>query len=363
MSGPCLDGASVAPSEPMTPTEARKIRTHRARTSYVERFAHLALIVLALYVFYLVGAWVAPVLAPVLLALLIAYCLDPLIDWFEERGARRTLVIVVLATMSLGALVQITLFVVPVVTEQLSLAIEELPTWIERHYASLRAWLSERFDMDIESRLVGSGALEAVAERSQRALSSVAASLFNSVATLLNLILIPVFTFYFLRDFDSLKRRPLELVPARYQEWVKEVAREMDDVVGAWMRGQIQVAMVLAVIYAVGLGLIGVELGVLIGVIAGVLNVVPYFGLAVGLGLSVLMVLIYGAPEQLVGVGLLFMAAQLLEDYVIKPRLVGEKVGMGPVMVMAVLLLGGSLFGFFGLLLSVPVVAALTVVC
>lgn len=345
----------------MTPEKARRIRSERARTSYVERLAQAVLVIGGAAVVYAVFAWVAPVLAPVLVSLLLAYFLDPLIDWFEARRVNRTLAIVFIATLVIAGVGVIAAIVIPVVAVQAESALRELPVWISDQYDALRAFASERFDIDIEDELTAGADLEAITSRVQSAVQTLATSALDSAASLLNIVLIPVFTFYFLRDFDSLKMKPLRLIPERYHEQVVASAREMDTVIGAWLRGQIQVALLLAVFYAIGLGIIGVKLGVFIGILAGLLNVVPYFGVAIGVALSVLMTLIYGEPTQLIWVGLLFVLAQVLDDYVIKPRLVGEAVGMSPVMVMAVLLLGGSLFGFFGLLLSIPVVAAGTV--
>ena len=342
----------------MTPKEARKIRNQKAKTSYVERLAQLALVILAAFVVFQFCAWVAPVMAPVLLSLLIAYFLDPLVDTFEARKVNRTLAIVFIATTSLAALVVVAAVVVPVVAIEAQSALLELPGWIAEQYGRLRALAADRFGVDLQEQLTGASALESLSSRVQAAVGTLAASAVDSVASLLNVILIPVFTFYFLRDFDTLKLRPLELIPPRYHKPISESAKEMDEIVGAWLRGQIQVAMFLALVYAIGLGIIGVQLGVFIGILAGLMNVVPYFGIFVGVALSVLMVLINGEPSQLIWVAALFGVAQLLEDYIIKPRLVGEKVGMGPMTVMIVLLLGGSLFGFFGLLLSIPAVAA-----
>jgi predicted PurR-regulated permease PerM len=136
----------------------------------------------------------------------------------------------------------------------------------------------------------------------------------------------------------------------------------MDQVVGHWIRGQVQVALILAVLYGVGLTLAGVKLGAVIGIMTGLLNVVPYFGAAVGICLSVLMVLIeQGGWQGLLPVAAVFLTVQLLEGYVITPRLVGEKVGMAPVTVIIVLLVGGKLFGLVGMLFAVPVTAAMTV--
>jgi predicted PurR-regulated permease PerM len=137
----------------------------------------------------------------------------------------------------------------------------------------------------------------------------------------------------------------------------------MDSIVGRWVRGQVQVGLILGVLYAIGLTIAGVRLGWVIGMLAGILNIVPFLGVFFGLVLSIVMALMGDhVLVELVGVALVFSVVQLLEGNLITPRLVGEAVGMSPLLVMVVLLIGGSLFGFFGLIFSIPAVAAGTVV-
>lgn len=331
-------------------------------SSWMDRLAQLliALVLLA------VSGWLlgrlAPVLTPVFVSLLIAYFLDPLIDRFEERRVSRTLAIAFVATGALAAGAVFAWVVVPTLAREIGTALTRLPVQVGEHWDNLRVVLQDRFgrDLDVEAQRVAEG----LAAEAQAILGGVLQSMLDSVNTLLNLVLIPVFTFYFLRDFDRLKVMPMALVPPRHRPVVLDKARAMDLVVGEWVRGQIQVALILAVLYAVGLGVIGLKLGVFIGLFAGVLNIVPYLGGAIGVGLSLLMALIYGDDpmQMMLFVAIVFAVVQVLEGYLITPRLVGEKVGMSPVMVMVVLLVGGSLFGFFGLLLSIPAVAAGTVV-
>ncbi len=301
------------------------------RTGYVERLAQVVLSLIALAILWKVTELVAPVLAPVLVSLLLAYFLDPMIDWFEAKGINRTLAIIAVATIVLLVLIDIGLVVVPMLAIEIRHAVAELPAYVSDQYAALQTLLADRFGVDLEAELTDSGSLQAVAERMQQTVGRLAASVFDSAASLLNLVLIPVFTFYFLRDFDTLKKQPLALIPRRYHDNVVKSATEMDTVVGQWMRGQVQVALILAVLYAIGLGVAGVKLGVFIGVVAGLLNIVPYFGAFIGIALSVLMAVIYGdGVSELIGVAIVFAVVQSLEGYVITPRLVGEKVGMSP---------------------------------
>lgn len=340
----------VAPAEDAASAERSE------RDTWTERLAKTVLAVAVLIVGYLVLRAIAPVMAPVLVSLLLAYFLDPVIDAFERRRINRSLAIVVVAGGALGALVALVVVIVPTVAAELRDSVVDLPGALSERYTSLKTLLLERFDIDIDARL--REASSDLAAAAQSAASTIVMAARDSVVSLLNLVLIPVFTFYFLRDFDALKLRPLAVIPPRHQAVVVDRARRMDLVVGEWIRGQVQVALLLAVLYAIGLSVIGLKLGGAIGIVAGLLNIVPYLGGAIGIGLSVVMALIHGDTAQLIGVGVVFFVVQMLEGYVITPRLVGEKVGMSPVTVMIVLLLGGSLFGFFGMLLSIPAVAA-----
>lgn len=344
-------------TEPTPNPLAQRLAEEAAeRDSWTERLAKTVLAVAVLVVGYLVLRAIAPVMAPVLVSFLLAYFLDPVIDAFERRRVNRSLAIVVVAGGALAALVTLIVVIVPTVAGEIRASVTDLPSALSERYESLKVLLLERFDLDIDARL--REASSDLAAAAQSAATAIAMAARDSVVSLLNLVLIPVFTFYFLRDFDALKVKPLALVPERHQAAVISRAGKMDLVVGEWIRGQVQVALILAVLYAIGLSLVGLKLGAAIGIVAGLLNIVPYLGGAIGIGLSVIMALIHGDTTQLIGVGVVFFVVQMLEGYLITPRLVGEKVGMSPVTVMIVLLLGGSLFGFFGMLLSIPAVAA-----
>ncbi|MFT5434400.1 MAG: putative PurR-regulated permease PerM, partial [Myxococcota bacterium] len=183
------------------------------------------------------------------------------------------------------------------------------------------------------------------------------------IGWVLNAVMIPIFVFYFLRDFDKMKAWCVNQIPPHGRPFVVERARRVDGVVGDWLRGQVQVALMLAVIYATGLAIVGIKLAIPIGILAGLLNVVPYLGFAFGFSLAMVMVLLeWSGIGSMAGVVVVFAVAQTLEGYVLTPKIVGEKVGLSPVTVIIVLLLGGELLGLLGFLLAVPVAGALKTV-
>ncbi len=316
------------------------------------------------------------VLFPLLASLLIAYLLDPAVDWFEERKVSRTVAISIF--MAAGLVISALFFLVlyPTVTRTATTIVERLPQLAEVLQTQTLPWLRER-GVEIPPTL--SQAFDEYGATLQENLPSLVQKVTgwfggiltgagSVVASLLNIVMIPLFTFYFLRDFDRMTAVVREYIPAKKKIFLLDRISKSDVVIGAWFRGQVEVAGILAVLYSVGLGGlfgflgIGVVTGIAIGVLTGMLNIVPYFGVLIGIILSTLLVLIdwhgWAGP---IGVAIVFLVVQTLEGYVITPKIVGEKVGLSPVTVIIVLLLGGELFGLTGVLLAIPIAGVIRV--
>jgi predicted PurR-regulated permease PerM len=171
-----------------------------------------------------------------------------------------------------------------------------------------------------------------------------------------------VFAAYLLHDFDRITAGIRDLVPGRWRPFVVDVAREVDKVLGEFIRGQVLVMVILALLYSVAYGLLGVRLAILIGVVAGLLSFIPYVGGAVALGMAVVMCLLdWGGWGQFIGVIVAYAAIQVLEGFFITPRVVGDKVGLPAVWVLFALMVGGELFGFLGVLLALPAAAVVKI--
>jgi predicted PurR-regulated permease PerM len=181
-------------------------------------------------------------------------------------------------------------------------------------------------------------------------------------AAVLSLFLIPILTFYMLRDWDSIVARAGALVPSAQRDTVFRLARETDEVLGAFLRGQILVMIALGIIYSLGLSLVGLKFAIAIGVVSGLVSFVPYLGFVFGIGLAGLTVALEPDPLlRLVGVIATFSIAQAIEGSVLTPKLVGDRIGLHPVIVIFAVAAGGQLFGFFGILLALPAAAVLSV--
>ena len=182
-------------------------------------------------------------------------------------------------------------------------------------------------------------------------------------AAVLSLFLIPILTFYLLRDWDTIMTHLGALIPSRQRDTVVKLARDTDEVLGAFLRGQLLVMLALSVIYSVGLGLVGLKFAIAIGVVSGLVSFVPYLGFVFGIGLAALTVALEPNPLwQMIGVVATFTIAQLLEGSILTPKLVGDRIGLHPVLIIFAIAAGGQLFGFFGILLALPAAAVLSVV-
>jgi predicted PurR-regulated permease PerM len=314
--------------------------------------------VVAIFVWRLMAV-LSTVLMPALVGLVLAYIFDPLIDVFENRGVPRTLAIAGFALVLLVLLGILLVVVLPAFAAQFAITMHKAPAWLESVYQQLAALARDKLGY---SGAELEDAVRRVLRSAQETVLGLVARLGTSLSSFVSGILVPLFFFYFLKDFDRLKLKPLAFVPPRWRPYVVSRAVTMDRVVGGWLRGQAQAAMVLSALYAIGLTLAGVKLGFVIGVVAGLLGFVPYFGAITGIVLSVLMVLIdQHGFRPLVGVAVTFGVVLSLDAYLITPRLVGAKVGMNPLLVIVVVFAGGSLFGLLGMMLAVPVTAAASV--
>lgn len=308
-----------------------------------------------------------PVLMPFFVSALLAYLADPIVDKLETKKLSRTLsVSIVFAVLFLVGLILL-LIVLPLLTSQIGALFKRLPDYLSIIQSSVVPWLNS-IGLPIES--IDINTLKQALTKYWSEVGQVAGGVFNYVTSsgvamlqwLANLVLIPVVTFYLLRDWDLLVARFRELLPRRHANKFIEMTLECDDMLAAFIRGQLMVMFALSTIYTIGLAMIGLELSLLVGIIAGVVSFVPYLGLIVGIGLA-------GAAAffqfhewlPILMVILVFGVAQVLEGVVLTPRFVGERIGLHPVAVIFAVLAGGQLFGFAGVLLALPVAAVIMV--
>ena len=318
------------------------------------------------------------VLSALMVAFILAYLCDPLADFFERLKLSRTASVAVVAFLIFVALGLFFVVLLPLFVRELTVLASDLPKTFDGLKASLMPRLQEllgsagvelprTFEEYLDSVKQHAPLLKDLSQRIWEPATKIVTSTFTgivgTVVGLLNVIIIPVAWFYLLRDFDTIKARLAALVPARRRETVVDYAGRVDEVIQSFLQGQIIVALILGVIYGVGLQFVaGVPMGFVLGMMAGIASIVPYLGLILGIVPALLLAfLAHGDWLHPVLVVAVFAVAQLLEGNLITPKIVGEKVGLHPVTIIFSLLIFGQLFGFLGLLIAVPVTAVLMV--
>jgi predicted PurR-regulated permease PerM len=310
----------------------------------------------------------APMLTPFVAGALIAYLADPLADRLESLGFKRLAAVLVVFALIILIVGLILLLVIPLLEEQITDFIDQLPVYSRWFQATVVPWVQKH--LGIRIRLVNLeqmvGMLSAHWQQAGGAAAVVLSYLSSSgavvVSWLINLALIPVVVFYMLRDWDVMIRHIRDLLPLRWLADVEKLASEADEVLGAVFRGQFMVMIALGTIYSFGLWLVGLNLGLLIGMFAGLISFIPYAGSIVGLVIASLAAFAqFGGFGPVVWVWIVFATGQMLEGMWLTPWLVGNSIGLHPVAVIFAVLAGGQLFGFLGILLALPVASVVMV--
>ena len=307
----------------------------------------------------------APILTPFVISALFGWLGDPLVDRLQARKFKRHTAVLMVFAIMLASLTLVLLVLVPMLWNQVQKLIDWLPQLAAWLTAIALPWVEVKFhvnlshyiDPDYVFNLVRSHLAEAggFATAVLRRLSESGLVLFGILA---NIALVPVLSFYFLRDWDVLVAQVRELVPRPMLPTVSRLASESDAMLGGFLRGQFSVMLALGAIYAVGLWAIGLDLGLLIGFVAGLVAFVPYLGFVVGVSAAIIASLVqYGDLFHLALVLGVFGVGQMLESFVLVPWLVGDRIGLHPVAVIFAIMAGGQLFGFLGVLLALPVAA------
>lgn len=309
----------------------------------------------------------SPILTPFLVAALLAYLGNPLVLRLERLKWPRSIAVSVVFAVIFLLLSMTFLILLPLVEQQLSALIEKVPTIIAWAKQTVLPWLQARFtvlaqinveqlQLALQDNIAGAGSMAA------SIIVSITSSGMAFLSGLATIVLIPVVTFYLLRDWGSLIHTIQQTFPRRLEKKANDLTQQVDTVLAAFFKGQLIVMACLTVVYYVGLSMVGLEFALLIGLIAGLVSFVPYLGLIIGIILACLASIFQLQDGSgLVGTLLVFAVAQVLESVVLTPVLVGDKIGLHPVAVIFAVMAGGQLFGFSGVLLALPVAAVLLV--
>ncbi|HEY0975072.1 MAG TPA: AI-2E family transporter [Solimonas sp.] len=315
-----------------------------------------------------VAVWLlGPILTPFIIGAALAYIGDPIVDWLQRRKLSRTLgVCVVFLVLTVVGLVAM-LLLAPLLYHQAVALLKNIPDWLawvqNTALPRLGVALPDGVHLDPE------GLKQIVAEHWSKAgnvlqaiWGKVSQSSVALITAIANLLLIPVVTFYLLRDWDDLVAWVRGVIPPRKLPVVSKLAQETDEVLGGFLRGQLLLMLAQAIYYTIGLWVIGLDMALLIGMLIGLISFVPYLGAIIGLLSAAIAMLVQTQdPSSLIWLGAVFAIGQFLESNILAPWLVGDQIGLHPVAVIFAVMAGGQLFGFVGVLLALPVAAVVAV--
>ena len=332
---------------------------------FLRRLQFLAVAGLALWVIWLLS----PILIPFVLGAILGWLGDPLVDRLERAGRSRSSAVLLVYSLMLLILALAVVLLVPVIQEQIITLVDSLPQYQNWLIATALPWLERTSGLELLAWLDTDRIVAWIREHWQQA-GGIATTLLGYVSRsgvalltwVLNLVLVPIVAYFFLRDWDVFVERVAALIPRAYLPTVSRLARESDAVLGGFLRGQFMVMIAMGVFYAVGLQMVGLDLGILIGIIGGLFTFVPYVGPTVIIVFGSLAAWMeHGDWQHLLGVAIVWGLGQLLESYVLTPKLVGERIGLHPLAVIFAVMAGGVLFGFVGMLIALPVAAVANV--
>jgi predicted PurR-regulated permease PerM len=309
----------------------------------------------------------APVLAPFALAAIFAYVMVPGVDWLQRRRFPRWAAVLAMILLVVLIIFGLLLILIPVLRRELIALQTQFPALINQLNAFVAPRLAAWFDVHVQfdAQLLRQLFAERVAGQEDivaRVIEHARAggvALLGAVGTL---FLVPVVLFYLLLDYHAFKQRFDALIPRRWHAQTTAILAETDGLLSQFLRGQLSVMLALAAYYSAALAIAGFDTALPIGILTGLLSFIPYVGFAIGLTLALLAALLqFGTLYGFVAVAVVYGVGQLIESFVLTPRLVGERIGLHPLAVIFALLAFGQVFGFFGVLLALPASAALLV--
>ena len=324
----------------------------------------LAIGILLFALFVLLG----PVLAPFVAAAIIGYVLNPGVDWLTARRIPRTSAVMLIIIATFILIIALLLIVVPILRAEIPLLQQRLPSLLDKIDAILGPWLAQ---LGMKVQLDSAGVKQMLAEKLAAGSAELGPAFLSSLKVggmavmgwIATIVLVPVVLFYLLLDWHAMLARLALIVPRRWISLVTSMAVEADSLLAQYLRGQLLVMLVLATYYSVALAIAGFDVALPVGLLTGLLVFIPYIGFGIGLLLAVVAAILqFDGLQGLIAIAIIYGCGQVIEGFYLTPRLVGERIGLHPLVVIFALLAFGQLFGFVGILLALPASAILSVI-
>ncbi|MEM7242948.1 MAG: AI-2E family transporter [Pseudomonadota bacterium] len=316
------------------------------------------------FVVFILLLWVlGDVLLPFITGMAIAYFLDPTADRLEKWGVSRVWATIIITVVCLVVALPLLIVLTRELVQQLGALIEAAPMFLEQ----FRVFLIDTFPSILDEESAIRNAIESVISTLQSSSGTIANIVLSSAFSVLDavvfLVVAPVVAFYMLMDWDRMIAAIDGWLPRDHKQTIRALAKELDMTMAGFVRGQLSVCGILGAFYAIALMLVGLQFGLIVGIIAGLLTFIPYVGSVIGGALSIGLAIFqfWGQPEWIAVVAVIFVIGQMVEGNYLTPKLVGGSVGLHPVWLLFALSAFGSLFGFTGMLVAVPVAACIGV--
>lgn len=314
----------------------------------------------------------SPILTPFLIAAILAYIANPLVNkidafHYKKFSPSRTAATLLVMLLFFSTLLLILLIVIPLLQKEVLLLTQKLPAYFNAAKTHVEPWLQTHFNVALnidfaQIKQILTDHWQTSGNFAKQLALGLSSQGLAIVGLLANLVLIPLVLFYLLVDWNIIIEKISHLIPRKLIAKTKEIAVEIDAVLAEFLRGQLTVMLLMSIFYAAGLWLAGLELALPIGILSGLLGFVPYLGIGLGLGLAILSALLqFGTLHDLIPILIVFGLGQVIESMALTPYLVGDRIGLHPLVVIFALMAGGQLFGFAGVLLALPVSAAIAV--
>lgn len=314
----------------------------------------------------------SPILTPFLIAAILAYIANPLVNkidafHYKRYSPSRTAATLLVMLLFFSTLLLILLIVIPLLQKEVLLLSQKLPAYFNAAKMHVEPWLQTHFNVALnidfaQIKQILTDHWQTSGNFAKQLALGLSSQGLAIVGLLANLVLIPLVLFYLLVDWNILIEKISHLIPRKLIAKTTEIAVEVDAVLAEFLRGQLTVMLLMSIFYAAGLWLTGLELALPIGILSGLLGFVPYLGIGLGLGLAILSALLqFGTLHDLIPILIVFGLGQVIESMALTPYLVGDRIGLHPLVVIFALMAGGQLFGFAGVLLALPVSAAIAV--
>ncbi len=302
------------------------------------------------------------VLSPFLAAFIIAYILNPVVNFFTQRKIPRSIAVLIIFIVFFGSMALLIINIIPSIADELENLVEVLPNYTTRIQDFIQQLQTDyrRFNLPEGVRSIIDDSISDVEVRLIAFFDNITEKALGFFQGIIYIFIIPLLVYYFLRDFNVIKKYIKSIIPKKYQHQASLLIKEMDITLGAYFRGILMISFLVGTMTYLGLLFLRVEFALVLGIISGLTNVIPYFGPIIG-SIPAITIALLESPALAVKVLILIFVIQQVESQFISPPILGRTLGIHPLVILFVIFLGGRLFGLVGLLIAVPFTAMLRI--